>query len=70
MKAHVAVQLRPFLVPAYVQVISSEDVKSDMAAVPLSMLSGETLASLCDEFRKNVFAKARVMEPQPDAICR
>jgi len=56
------IELHPFQVPNFVRQVMPARPKQDgfqeLPAIPLSELSDATLEAMCDEFRRNVFAKA------------
>jgi len=57
------IKLKPFLVPNFAIVETSarprEEGFQESPAIPLADLSADTLAAMCDQFRQDVFAKAR-----------
>ena len=63
MDAKIDIKLQPFRVPNYVLVEAKARKKQDGFSEPdtyhLSQLSDETLDKLCQQFKDNVFAKAR-----------
>lgn len=62
MKITVDVELQPFEVPVYVNVVEPPKLKqagfSKLRQIPLSELDAKTLHYLCEEFRCSVFRVA------------
>ena len=71
MKVNIEVKLKPFQVPNFVLVEPTPGRRDEGMKEPskfhLSDLDSDSLAKLCDEFRKQVFAKAGKTEP--DTCC-
>lgn len=64
MKIQHSVELKPFMVPSHA-IVDMRDYGKDVdQSIPLKSLSVDTLAALCDEFRREVFAKAGKKDPQ------
>jgi len=63
--------IRPMIVPEFVTVMMPpRDRQEGMVETPrfhLSELEPEALAQLCDEFRRNVFAKAEKNDPYTES---
>lgn len=62
MKVEIEVELKPFRVPDFAQIDSSQKLNQEgftpMEYYPLSELTAEALESMCEEFTKSVFEKA------------
>lgn len=62
MKITIDVELQPFEIPVYVNVVEPPKLKqagfSKLRQIPLNELSAETLEQLCREFRRGVFRVA------------
>lgn len=69
--ATVEQKLKPWLVPNFAVVESAARPRQEgfhtAQTVSLSELPAETLASMCDDFRAAVFAKAGKPDPAPPA---
>lgn len=58
MKRTIEVELKPWNVPNYVCRETGE------TGIALLHLSAETLSDMCDDFRKEVFRKAKKVDPK------
>lgn len=65
MKAKVEIEVRPFCVPDTVTLIAQQG-EAMAATMPLSALDAETLDEMCDEFRREIFKRAK---KNPPPIC-
>lgn len=66
MKADLHIEIELFTVPNFARRKQAGTGRGDEMSIPLSDLSPETLESLCDEFRREVFKKAgKSRPPQP-----
>jgi hypothetical protein len=64
--ATVELKVQPFLVPNYVILEVAGPHNGHLTgenALPLTNLSAEALAEMCDEFRRSVFARAKKVDP-------
>ena len=59
MKAAFIVELKPFVVPNYVDT-TDKQLNGFPRSIPLRDLDERTLNRMCDEFRKSVFEKAGI----------
>lgn len=67
MKAKIDIELEPFAIPHFVR--QSENQRApgaELAVFPLSAIDAEAIEGLCDQFRKDVFAKAGKRDPDFD----
>ena len=66
----VELKLKPFQTPNFVSVDMPPRSRAEgftpLPSLALHELSPETLAEMCDEFRKEVFAKAMANDPAKD----
>jgi len=60
-----SVKLRGFTAPNFAVRESDKPEGDDRMSFPLSELEPETLAELCDDFRRAVFLKAGKKDPSP-----
>lgn len=61
MKANIEVELEPFSVPNFVRLKQKEGKtqdSSELACYSLSKFDADTLLSLCEDFKQEVFRKA------------
>lgn len=63
--------LRPFVTPNFVTAEAPARPRQDgwtaAPAIPLSELDADTLAQMCDDFRRSVFEKAGKQDPSQAA---
>jgi len=63
MNIKTSIELEPFSTPNFVRQKQPAGLREngfkELPAIPLEDLSDETLNQLCDEFRKDIFTKAR-----------
>lgn len=68
MRIKIDIELEPFRVPNYVRLKPKPGLREegfvDRPKYHLSELSDEILESLCEQFRKDVFAKKATGEPR------
>ena len=73
MKTTLQVELHPFQVPDFVTQVmppgNREDGFKEAPKYALSQLDPRTLDELCQEFRREVFEKAK-KHPPPEVVCR
>jgi hypothetical protein len=63
----IEIKLKPFMTPNFAIQESPPGLRQDgfepAPSIPLALLTAEALSEMCDEFRKEVFAKARKIDP-------
>ena len=67
MKAKLNMELQPFTTPNFVRLaVEAGDASKEGYPVAIKDLDAETLEALCDQFRKELFAKAGKRDPDLD----
>lgn len=63
MESKLKLKLKPFTVPNFVLVEENDAIPPGMSSIAISYLEPEALVALCEQFRRDVFDRAKLRDP-------